>query len=273
MAIVVRLATTGEVLYTIPYSAIDELRVWELRLRLCETLKSTAFFSWILLHDQELAEDTTFVSAYHRETCPESILFHAVIRELRPPTEEEELAIRDCIQLRRRSQLWNIMSKGLLMTSTLPRGTAKESTLVMAIKADYPPVFDDGPLPDSLTTLLLAKCDPNVIGTPPLLPLGAAIRRGEERTVELLLQYQADPQLREHSREVPLLIAIAKGATKCVKILLDYRADPTSTASTAEYPVQRSSKGWCKTAIEVATPFPEIVALLRTALESTRTTA
>ena len=92
-------------------------------------------------------------------------------------------------------------------------------------------MFDDGPLPDSLTTLLLAKCDPNTMGTPPLLPLGAAIRRGEERTVELLLQYQADPQLREHAREVPLLIAIAKGATNCVKILLDHRADPCSTAS------------------------------------------
>ena len=83
------------------------------------------------------------------------------------------------------------------MTSTLPRGTARESTLVRAIKADYPPTFDAGPLPDSLTTLLLAKCDPNVIRSPSLSPLGTAIRRGEDRTVEVLLQYQADPQLRE----------------------------------------------------------------------------
>ena len=156
-------------------------------MRLCQALKSAAFFSWILFHDQVLADDTAFVSAYRGETSQETILFHAVIRELRPPTEEEEMAIGDCIQLRHRSQLWNIMSRGLLMTSTLPRGTARESTLVLAIKADYPPMFDDGPLPDSLTTLLLAKCDPNIMGTPPLLPLGAAIRRGEERSVELLL--------------------------------------------------------------------------------------
>ena len=155
------------------------------------------------------------------------------------------------------------------MTSTLPRGTGRESTLVMAIKADYPPLFDDGPLPDNLTILLLAKCDPNIMGSPPLLPLGAAIRRGEDRTVELLLQYQADPQLREHSREVPLLIAIAKGATKCVKILLDHRADPRSTASghTAAYHGRNSSKVGRKTALELATPFPEIAALLRTAME------
>ena len=105
--------------------------------------------------------------------------------------------------------------------------------------------------------------------TSQLLPLGAAIRRGEDRTVELLLQYQADPQLREHSREVPLLIAIAKGATKCVKILLDHRADPCSTASghTAAYPGRTSSKVGRKTAMELATPFPEIAALLRLAME------
>ena len=156
MAISVRLATTGEVLYTTAYNSSDELRVWELRLHLCQTLKSTAFFSWILFHDQVLADDGAFVSAYPAEPREEIILFHAVIRELRPPTEEEERAIGDCIQLRHRSQLWNIMSRGLLMTSTLPRGTAGESTLVMAIKADYPPLFDDGPLPDNVTTLLLA---------------------------------------------------------------------------------------------------------------------
>ena len=126
--------------------------------------------------------------------------------------------------------------------ATLPQGTARKSTLVRAITADYPPMFDEGPLPDILTTLLLAKCDPNTQGAPPRSPLGAAIRRGEEHVVELLLQYQADPQLREHAQEVPLLIAVAKGAINCVKILLEYRANPCSTEylPTAEYPVRSS---------------------------------
>ena len=106
------------------------------------------------------------------------------------------------------------------MTSTLPRGTSKESTLVRAIETDYPPMFDEGPLPDIMTTLLLALCDPNNEGAPPRSPLGLAIRRGEEQVVELLLQYRADPYLREHAHEVPLLIAIAKGAINYVKILL-----------------------------------------------------
>ena len=274
MEISVIQATTGNLLYASSYSTTNEVRIWELRLHLCQALKSMAYFSWMIFHDQALADDTTFVSAYRGDISEATILFHAVRREPRPPTEEEQRGIMDCIQLRHRSHVWTIMSRGLHMTSTLPRGTARESTLVRAITADYPPMFDSGPLPDSLTTLLLAQCDPNTMGTPPLSPLGAAIRRGEERTVELLLQYQADPQLREHAQEVPLLPAVAKGAFNCVKILLDYRADPSSTEylPTAEYAVRSSSKVWRKSAMEVAAPFPEIVALLRTAMKTTHNT-
>ena len=117
------------------------------------------------------------------------------------------------------------------MTSLVPRGTAWEATLVKAINADYPPTYDTGPLPDCVTMLLLAQCDPNIRGNPSLSPLGTAIRRGEEHTVEVLLQFQADPQLREEREELPLIIAVAGGAAKCVKILLDYRANPRSTMS------------------------------------------
>ena len=161
------------------------------------------------------------------------------------------------------------------MTSLLPRGTAWEATLDRAIKADYPPTYDAGPPPDSLTTLLLPECDPNGIGSPSLLPLGAAIRRGEDRSVEVLLQYRADPQLREDSRELPLIIAIARGATECVKILLNYRADPYAVMSmSAPGPHGiKSSHTRHTIAMELAASSPVIVALLRTAMERVNSTA
>ena len=109
------------------------------------------------------------------------------------------------------------------MPSLVRRGTAWEATLVKVITADYPPTFDVGPLPGCLTALMLARCDPNIIGNPSLSPLGTAIRRGEERTVEVLLQFQADPHLKEAREEQPLIIAIARRATNCVKLLLEYR--------------------------------------------------
>ena len=86
MAISIRLATTGEVLFTEAYDPFDDLRVWELRLRFHQKVKTTAFFSWILFHDQVLADDAALVSAYLDDPPAASFLFHAVVRELRPPT-------------------------------------------------------------------------------------------------------------------------------------------------------------------------------------------
>ena len=226
MSISIRLATTGKELFTESYSPSANLRVWELRRHFWQAENTAAFFAWTLFYDHQLVEDAALVSAYCGDPPSENIIFHAICRELRPPTKEENIAIGDCIQQRQRSHLWTILSKGIVLTSLVPKGTALEALLVKAINADYPPTYDTGPLPDCVTMLLLAQCDPNIRGNPSLSPLGTAIRRGEEHTVEVLLQFQADPQLREEREELPLIIAIARGATKCVKILLDYWADP-----------------------------------------------
>ena len=175
MEVIVRMATTGNIVYTSEYSTVNDLRIWELRLHLCQALSSTEYFCWTLFHDYELTDDTSPVSAYRGETSDVTILFHAVKRELRPPTDEERWAIIDFVAVRHRSHLWNMMSRGIHMTSTLLRGTARDSSLVRAITTDYPPTFDEGPLPDIATTLLLAMCDPNNQGAPPRSPLEAAI--------------------------------------------------------------------------------------------------
>ena len=272
MAIVVQMATTGKELFTESIHRGNDLRVWELRLRFWEKYKSTPFFGWVFLHERRMVDDAALVSAYSSAPDTDSIIFHVVVRELRPPTKDEEIAVRDCIQLRHRSHLWTILSKGILMASLLRQGTAWEATLVKAITADYPPTFDIGPLPDSVTTLLLAQCDPNIIGNPSLSPLGTAIRRGEERTVEVLLQFQADPHLKEEREEPPLILAIARRATNCVKLLLDYRADPRTTTSApmlGPHGAKASQRRYATT-MEIAASHPaspDIVALLRTAMK------
>ena len=99
----------------------------------------------LLLH-HELLDDSAWVADYVSEAGQESIVFQTVQRELRPPTDQERWAIIDGLDLRHRSHLWDIMSRGIQMCSTLPRGTAKESTLVRAIETDYPPMFNEGPI-------------------------------------------------------------------------------------------------------------------------------
>ena len=133
MAVAVRLATTGSIVYSTKYSAVNELRMWELRLHICQECLSNKYFFWTLFHDHDLVDDKAFVSAYRDDTSEGTIQLHAVIRELRPLTDEERRAIIGSIEMRHRSDLWDIMSRGVQMTSTIPAGTARESTLIRAI--------------------------------------------------------------------------------------------------------------------------------------------
>ena len=99
-------------------------------------------------------------------------------------------------------------------------------------------------------------------------------RREEAHLVELLLQYQANPHLREQGQELPIIVAASSEALSCVKILLAYGADPGATEylPSAEHPGQMFSIVRRKTAMDVAAPFPEIVEVLQTALSTICTT-
>ena len=110
-------------------------------------------------------------------------------------------------------------------------------------------------------------CDPNDQGAPPRSTLEVAIRRNDASLLELLLQYQADPQLREVGQELPIIVAASRGTLSCVQILLAYGADPCATEQlpSAELPGQMFSIVRRKTAIDVASSHPSIVEALQTA--------
>ena len=112
--------------------------------------------------------------------------------------------------------------------------------------------------PDIVTTLLLAMCDPTDQGAPPRSRPEVVIRRDEAHLVELLLQHQANPQLRELGQELPIIVAASRGALRCVQVLLAYGADPCATEylPSAVHPEQMFSPVRRKTAMEVASSFP-----------------
>ena len=66
-------------MYSSKYSTVNDLRVWELRLHLCQAVSSNEYFSWTLFHGHELIDDATLVSAYRGDTSDGTVLFHAVI--------------------------------------------------------------------------------------------------------------------------------------------------------------------------------------------------
>ena len=88
--------------------------------------------------------------------------------------------------------------------------------------------------------------------------------------MELLLQHQADPQLREPGQELPIIVAASRGALSCVQILWAYGADPGATEflPSSVHPGQIFDPVRRKTAMEVASPFSEVVEALQTAISA-----
>ena len=69
--------------------------------------------------------------------------------------------IIDSIRVRDRTGLWELLSPGISMCSTIPRGTARVNPLVRAIEANYLDADEEYELPDTVQALLWAPCDPN----------------------------------------------------------------------------------------------------------------
>ena len=200
MEVKVSLATTGEQVYSTAYSEVNDLRVWELRLHICHELASAKYFSFVLFRGHDLLDDTALLAEYADSAHEGKLHLQLIVRDLRPPTDEERRAIINGIELRHRSFLWSIMSRGVQMTSTIPAGTARENTLIRAITTRPFPEYDVGPLPDIVTTLLLAMCDPNDQGAPPRSTLEVAIRRNDSSLLELLLQPSRPSATRSRTR-------------------------------------------------------------------------
>ena len=270
MEVRVSLATTGEQVYSEAFTEIQNQHVWELRLQIWRELASAPYFSLVLFREQDLLEDTAKIRAY-AEACQEGVLhLQLILRDLRLPSDEERRSIISGLEFQQRSLVWSILSRGVQMTSTIPAGTARESTIVRAIITRQCPEYEAVPLPDLVTTLLLAKCDPNDQGAPPRSTLELAIRYNDAPLLELLLQFRADPQMREAGQEFPIIVAAARRSISCVQILLAYGADPCSTEQIPS--LDRSRPGppirRCKTVMDVASHCPAVLQAVQTAIEA-----
>ena len=71
-----------------------------------------------------------------------------------------------------------------------------------------------------------------------------------------------------------MIVAASRGALRCVQILLAYGADSCATEflPSAVHPGQMHSPVKRKTAIEVTSPFPEVVEALQTAIYAAEAT-
>ena len=182
----IRLALTGELLCEWERSEVGELRVWELKQRLCQVIASGEYFAWQLHDDRRLLKDHHFVANIASNTEQGLSLF-AIKRRLRPPTLDERADLLYYVSICHRRKLWKLVSEGIQVTAVT--GTSDNiCTLVRAIEANYVERSEHYSFPDTVQTLLWAQCDPNQAGRNQRLPLNQAIRSGDDHAVELLLQ-------------------------------------------------------------------------------------
>ena len=199
-----------------------------------------------------------------RSEASSELSLQAVKRQLRPPTAEESEDILYYVSVRHRRKLWKLLSKGIQVYPSISRQHDEISTLVRAIEANYVELADDYVYPDTVQALLWAQCDPNHSSGGQRLLLSQAIRSGDDRAGPGL-----PPTSREPDENAPLLLASQVGSPTYVRLLLKHRADPGVTES---LPQSESSFSSCKgqslprrTASELASSFPDIVATLREA--------
>ena len=213
MKVSIRLAFTGEILYEGDSSEVGELRVWELKQRFCRVTNSDEYFAWQLYDDGRLLKDHHFVANIATNAEAGLPLF-AIKRRLRPPPLDESADILYYVTICHRRKLWRLVSEGIEVTAVT--GTSDNiCTLVRAIEANYVERSENYSFPDTVQTLLWARCDPNQAGRDQRLPLNQAIRSGDDRAVELLLRAQANPMLADTGHEAPLLLAVREPPAMC----------------------------------------------------------
>ena len=115
------------------------------------------------------------------------------------------------MSIRHRRKLWKLVSQGIEVQSVAGKSD-KICNLVRAIEANYVETSENYSFPDTVQTLLWAQCDPDQCGVDQRLPLSQAIRSGDDRAIEQLLQAKANPLLAEKEQEAPLTLAVLAGS-------------------------------------------------------------
>ena len=178
----------------------------ELLQHLCQAICSKTSFAWQLFSAHILLQEHKYLAELRRDTSLELSL-QVVKRHLRPPTVEESEDILYYVSIRHRRKLLKVLKGKKIYPSTAGKRD-KICSIVRAIEANYVELADEYIYPDTVQALLWAQCDPKHSGADQRLPLIQAIRSGDDRALEQLLQARANPTLQEPDENAPLLLAI-----------------------------------------------------------------
>ena len=249
--LVVRRATTGDVLLRNEVAAMEFDYTWKLKLRLANLLGVLSPFELRLLKNTEELEDLQMLRTYVQGGYLE---VDVITQARRSCTRRDEYRIGELSGLQQASQLWLFLSQGSRVPSLLRIGRQRVSPLIMAINSPYLE-DEERETPGTVEILLLGNCDPNELGRPEVSPFTSALRIMDTDIVWQLWLFRANPNITARGDHLPIFSAITRQNVSAVQALVAARAN-LQVRSFVTPPRTRGALGrptWCgQTPVEMA---------------------
>ena len=232
-------ALTGELIYEPTHPWLEQVR--------CHLLKK-----WTWINKGEFLPTALTMFHLHFEvnrqpvddfqclgalTLGRPLLIHCSVKAPQRPDIRHRKCMVDAIEQRQGQRLWSLLSNYYPPSLLCDRQGNQVNPLLLALQSGDGGAVRTGEGFSLLSTLLDARCDPNILGESRQSPLLYAIGIQDKEAVQDLLIARANADCAPIGLEPPLCVAVRHRMGDIAKVLLSYHADvearsqPTGPAS------------------------------------------
>eukprot|EP00435_Cladocopium_sp_Y103_P059816 s1436_g21.t1 len=230
------LATTHNLLDTIPVEEGGDLSIAELKMKLSERHPTMCSTRTQLLHRYNVLQDEERISDYP-EIMEEGVL--CVESPARAPTRTEGLMLHHALADRDKELVLQMLREGIHPGPLISSDDGNTHNLLQAaLVGDFTyegQAATDNPYPQLTKILIEARAEVNLIDDSGITPLILATTMEYPAGIHMLLSHRADPNRTDQLyEEAPLHYAIQHNSEECVQLLLEGRANPLLCSETSE---------------------------------------
>ena len=232
-------ALTGELIYEPTHPWLEQVR--------CHLLKK-----WTWINKGEFLPTALTMFHLHFEanrqpvddfqclgalTLGRPLLIHCSVKAPQRPDIRHRKCMVDAIEQRQGQRLWSLLSNYYPPSLLCDRQGNQVNPLLLALQSGDGGAVRTGEGFSLLSSLLDARCDPNILGESRQSPLLYAIGIQDKDAVQDLLIARANADCAPIGMEPPLCVAVRHRMGDIAKVLLSYHADvearsqPTNSAS------------------------------------------
>ena len=253
-------ALTGELIYEPTHPWLEQVR--------CHLLKK-----WTWINKGEFLPTALTMFHLHFEvnrqpvddfqclgalTLGRPLLIHCSVKAPQRPDIRHRKCMVDAIEQRHGQRLWSLLSNYYPPPLLCDRQGNQVNPLLLALQSGDGGAVRTGEGFSLLSTLLDARCDPNILGESRQSPLLYAIGIQDKEAVQDLLIARANADCAPIGLEPPLCVAVRHRMGDIAKVLLSYHADVEARSQ----PTNPASE-FGPTATELAAADPALAQLFR----------